>query len=190
MTHLPHTRDDVSSVRRTWLAAGLLALPLVLCTPPVWAQPRPVLHYNSEITLTATPQRAWDTFKTFGAIHDWHPATEGARLLVGRNGQPLAVREFRIKGGDAFVISELLSYDEARRHFRYRIIKTNLPLSNYVAEMWVTPGRKGGSVVHWSARFQRPEDGATPAGDDAATQQLVQGVFKAGLDNIAVLTAR
>lgn len=58
MTHLPHTRDDVSSVRRTWLAAGLLALHLVLCTPPVWAQPRPVLHYNSEITLTATPQRA------------------------------------------------------------------------------------------------------------------------------------
>jgi mxaD protein len=140
--------------------------------------------------LKASPQKAWDSFKTFGSIHDWHPATENSKLLVGQNGKPLAVREFQLKGGPGFVISELLSYDEAKKHFRYRIIKTNLPLASYVAEMWVKPAAGGGSVVHWSGQFQRPEENAKPDQDDAATMKLVQGVFKAGLDNIAAITSR
>jgi hypothetical protein len=45
-------------------------------------------------------------------------------------------------------------------------------------------------VVHWTASFQRPEETAQPDQDDAATRQLIQNVFKAGLDNIAVITAR
>ena len=179
----------VSLSRRSLLAAMCLAGTTALLSLPAHAA-RPVLKHKSEITLKASPQKAWDSFKTFGAIHDWHPATEGTKLLVGANGKPLAVREFQLKGGDGFVISELLAYDEARKHFKYRIIKTNLPLANYVAEMWVTPAAGGGSLVHWSASFQRPEEQAKPDQDDAATTKLVQGVFKAGLDNIAVITAR
>lgn len=110
-------------------------------------------------------------------------------LLVGRNGTPLAVREFQVKGG-AYVISELLAFDERKRWFKYRILKTNLPLSSYVAEMWVEPAPKGGSVVKWSAQFQRPEETPKPDQDDAATTKLVQGVFKAGLDNIATLNSK
>jgi mxaD protein len=162
-------------------AAALFSLPALAA--------RPVLSYRSEVALQAAPQKAWDSFKTFGAIHEWHPATEGTRLLVGENGKPLAVREFQLKGG-GFVISELLAYDERRKRFKYRILKTSLPLSNYVGEMWVQPAAGGGSVVHWSATFQRPEEEAQPGQDDAATLKLVQGVFKAGLDNIAVITAR
>jgi mxaD protein len=150
---------------------------------------RPTLKYQSQVALKAAPQKAWNAFKTFGAIHEWHPATEGSRLLVGQNGKPLAVREFQLKGG-GFVISELLAYDEGRRWFKYRIIKTDLPLANYVAEMWVKPAAGGGSVVHWAASFQRPEETAKPDQDDAATQKLVQAVFKGGLDNLVVITAR
>jgi mxaD protein len=150
---------------------------------------RPVLKYKSEIALAASPQKAWDSFKTFGKIHEWHPATEGSRLLVGQEGKPLAVREFQLKGGPGFVISELLDYKEGKKWFKYRIIKTNLPLANYVAEMWVTPAKGGGSVVHWTAQFQRPEETAKPDQDDAATKALVQGVFKAGLDNIKAITS-
>ena len=178
----------ISPSRRSLLAAMCLAGTTALLPLSAHAA-RPVLKYKSEITLKASPQKAWDSFKTFGAIHEWHPATEGTKLLVGENGKPLAVREFQLKGG-GFVISELLAYDEKRKHFKYRIIKTNLPLANYVAEMWVTSAPGAGSVVHWSASFQRPEEQAKPDQDDAATMKLVQGVFKAGLDNIAVITAR
>ena len=150
---------------------------------------RPSLKYQSQVTLKAAPQKVWDAFKKFDAIHEWHPVTEGTRLLVGQNGKPLAVREFQLKGG-GFVISELLAYDEGRMWFKYRIIKTSLPLANYVGEMWVKSAAGGGSVVHWSASFQRPEDAAKPDQDDAATEKLVQGVFKAGLDNLVVITSR
>jgi mxaD protein len=182
------TIDKTALLPRRGLLALVAAASALLATSPAFAQ-RPVLRYSSEIAVKAPPQKAWNTFKTFGSIHDWHPATEGSRLLVGENGKPLAVREFQVKGGGS-VISELLTYNEARRHFKYRIIKTNLPLANYVAEMWVTPAPGGTSVVHWRANFQRPDEQAKAGQDDAATTKLVQDVFKGGLDNIAVLAGR
>lgn len=44
--------------------------------------------------------------------------------------------------------------------------------------------------MHWTASFQRPDENAKPDQGDAATSKLVQGVFKAGLDNIGAITAR
>lgn len=170
-----------------WLLAAVCLT--ALASAPAFAA-RPVLKFESQITVKASPQKVWDSFKTFGAIHDWHPATENCKLLVGDNGKPLAVREFQLKGGGGFVISELLAYDESRKHFKYRIIKTNLPLANYVAEMWVTPASGGGSVVHWKGSFQRPAETPQQGQGDEDTMKLVQGVFKAGLDNIAVITSR
>lgn len=148
---------------------------------------RPVLRYAQQVTLRASPQKSWDAIKDFDRIHLWHPATEGTVLLVGENGKPLAVREFQVKGGD-FVISELLAYDEAKKWFRYRIVKTSLPVRNYVAEMRVELAADGGSVVHWSGEFQRP-DSSDPDQADRATEKLVQNVFKAGLENLPVVTA-
>lgn len=175
------------NARQRLAVLGMLVA-ATLFSPPALAS-RPVLKYESQVTLKASPQKAWDSFKTFGAIHEWHPATEGTRLLVGENGKPLAVREFQLKGG-GFVISELLAYDESKKRFKYRIIKTNLPLANYVAEMWVAPAVGGGSVVHWRGSFQRPDETPQASQGDEDTVKLVQGVFKAGLDNIAVITSR
>lgn len=176
----------VTARSRLALLAFLVTATLV---PAAAYAARPVLTYESQVTLKAPPQKAWDAFKTFGTIHEWHPATEGTRLLVGENGKPLAVREFQLKGG-GFVISELLAYDESKKRFKYRIIKTNLPMANYVAEMWVTPAPGGGSVVHWRGKFQRPDEVPQAGQGDEDTMKLVQGVFKAGLDNIAVITSR
>jgi Polyketide cyclase / dehydrase and lipid transport len=147
---------------------------------------RPILSHSDETTLTVTADRAWDSFKVFDAIDAWHPATENCSLLVGKNAEPLAVREFGLKGG-GFVISELLDYDEARHWFRYRILKTNLPLANYVGEMWVEPAAQG-ATVKWSATFQRPAGSRDPEADDRATEALVQGVFSAGLEHLHVVT--
>ena len=178
-----------NTIARRSVVGGLCAAAaaLLAATPALAA--RPTLKYQSEIAVKAAPAKAWDSFKTFSAIHAWHPVTEGTRLLVGEDGKALAVREFQLKGG-GFVISELLSYNEAGKRFKYRIIKTNLPLANYVGEMWVTPGKGGGAVVHWTATFQRPDEQAKPDQDDAATEKLVQGVFKAGLDNLAAINAK
>ena len=183
--------SNPSIIGRRSSLAGLTVALATLCFAGTALAERATLKYKSQIALKASPQKAWDSFKTFDAIHTWHPATEGAHLLVGSNGKPLAVREFKLKGDpNSFVISELLAYNEARQWFRYRIIKTSLPMANYVAEMWVKPAAGGGSVVHWSATFQRGDESPKPDQDDAATEKLIQTVFKAGLDNIAVITSR
>ena len=143
-----------------------------------------MLTYESTLSLNAAPQNAWDAIKTFDRIDAWHPETANCRMLVGENGKPLAVREFDLPGG-AFVISELLAYDEARRWFRYRILKTSLPLRNYVGEMRVEAQKEGGCMVRWSAEFERPAGSLYPGRDDAATYELVREVFRTGLAGVA-----
>jgi Polyketide cyclase / dehydrase and lipid transport len=75
-----------------------------------------------------------------------------------------------------------------RAYVTHRILKTNLPVSNYVGEMWVEPGTGGQCVVRWKAQFQRPPGSVDPASDDRATEGLIAGVFQAGLDNLRVIT--
>ena len=141
---------------------------------------RPLLDHEDRIVVPASAQTAWDTIKSFDSIHTWHPAAVSTELLVGENGEPLAVREFQTADG-GFVISELLDYDEDSKWFKYRIIKTSVPLRGYVGEMKVTPRDDGGSEVAWSAQFEALPDG------EAMTREVVQTVFRAGLDNLQVI---
>jgi uncharacterized protein YndB with AHSA1/START domain len=179
----------ISSLFKTLCRSEILScaftVVMTLGVTATQAQERPMLTYASTIEVAAPPQKVWDSFKDFDRIHDWHPATEKTVLLVGERNKALAVREFQLKGG-GFVISELLNFSEPQRWFSYRILKTNLPMTNYVGEMWVESGKAGGSVIHWQAHFQRLVN-AGPKEDDAATMGLVQAVFKAGLDNLVVL---
>ena len=170
------------------LASAVFAVWLMVAVAPAAAE-RPLLRHKDQVVLEASPQKAWDAIKRFDSIHAWHPAVESTELLLGMNGKPLAVREFQLKGG-GYVISELLAYDEGRKWYRYRIIKTSIPLRGYVAEIQVKPAPGGGSVVLWSTQFQRPDENAQPDQDDRATEALVQGVVKAGLANLAAVTGR
>ena len=64
----------------------------------------PVLHHEDQITLEASAEQVWDAIKDFDAIHTWHPGAVSTEMLVGENGQPLAVREFHeIRGAIARV---------------------------------------------------------------------------------------
>ncbi|WP_137155619.1 SRPBCC family protein [Rhizobium sp. FKL33] len=141
------------------------------------------MKISTDLELGASPLKAWNIFKTFSKIHAWHPATENTVLLVGKDGEPLAVREFQIKGG-GFVISELLDYSETEMWFTYRIIKTDLPLKHYVGEMRVTDNGKGGSIVHWEGEFEHPKGSEATAEENDQTFGLVQAVFQGGLENI------
>jgi Polyketide cyclase / dehydrase and lipid transport len=171
------------------LAAGAALAMLATATFPSSARAeRPLLFHSDKIVLKASPQEAWDAIKTFDQIHKWHPATENTVMLVGTNGVPLAVREFQLKGG-GFVISELLEYREDVKWYRYRIIKTNLPMKGYEAEMHVEPGPDGGSIVTWRGQFQRAEENPPAGQDDAATMKMVETIFRSGLENIQKITS-
>lgn len=180
---------NMPKISRLLVASAMaLAWIFLLNVGPARAE-RPLLFWKDQITLKASPQEVWDLIKTFDKIDKWHPATENCVMLVGANGVPLAVREFQLKGG-GFVMSELLEYREDVRWYRYRIIKTNLPMKAYEAEMRVEAAPGGGSVVVWMGQFQRADENPKPDQDDAATLKLVQGVFRSGLENIEKLTKR
>ena len=139
------------------------------------------LEIHERLEITGDPEIIWNSFKIFGAIDHWHPATLNCRLILGEEGVPGAVREFDIKGG-GHVISELLRYDEERRYFRYRILKTNLPLHGYVGEMWVTSDAPQTCTLHWRGAFMRPPGAGKDR--DQPTKDLVKEVFVQGLSGI------
>jgi mxaD protein len=172
------------------LGVGVLTGPvLALTKTDPTASNEGKMPYEASIEIKAPERSFWDVFKTFGRIHDWHPATENTVLLVGEEGKPLAVREFQIKGG-GFVISELLEYSEADMWFKYRIIKTDLPLKFYVAEMRVSGDGKGSAIVEWKADFEHPNLASATAEEKQQTYGLVQTVFRAGLENIQRLATQ
>jgi mxaD protein len=171
------------------LAAGTALAMLATATfsSPARAE-RPLLFHSDQITLKASPQEAWEAIKYFDQIHKWRPATENTVMLVGTNGVPLAVREFQLKGG-GFVMSELLEYREDAKWYRYSILKTNLPMKGYEAEMHVQATPDGGSIVTWRGQFQRAEENPPAGQDEAATMKMVQTIFRSGLENIEKITS-
>jgi mxaD protein len=144
---------------------------------------RPLLTLEESVDLAVSPDRAWDAIKDFDGIHRWHPGVLNTTLLEGVNNQPMAVRELDL-GGGAWLMSELLDWNAAERRFRYRILKSPMPLVAYVAEMRVTPTSQGCRVT-WKGQFKRRTLTAAPGADDATAMAAVTAVFRTGLDNLS-----
>ena len=84
---------------------------------------------------------------------------------------------------DKDIAKELgIRLDEARRRFKYRIIKTSVPLRGYVGEMQVAPTHEGCSV-RWWATFHGP-DPQSGSADEFDPTDAVKGIFRMGLDNL------
>lgn len=146
------------------------------------ADPRPLLMLEESVDLAAPRERVWDAIKDFDGIHRWHPGVENTTILEGVNNKPMAVRELDL-GGGAWLMSELLEWNAAECRFRYRILKSPMPLVAYVAEMNVTPAPKGCRVT-WKGQFKRRALTPAPGADDATAMATVTAVFRTGLDNL------
>ncbi len=144
---------------------------------------RPLLHAEGTVELKAAPDRVWDVVGDFTGIHRWHPGVKGATLLEGQNRQALAVRQLDLGDGQ-WLISELLDWDGSQRTLRYRILKSPLPIVNYVARYSVEPTRSGGSSFTWKAEFRRRDDSPKAGEDDAGASRVVQGIIDQGLANL------
>lgn len=170
-----------SSLTRSLTGDACVSL-VFLCGAVSAHSERLVLKHKEERKVPT--QEAWDTFKNFKSSDKWPGATENTVPLFGKFGTPLAVAEFQLKGC-AILISELQAYDEHKRWFDYRVIKTDLTLPSHEEEMWIEPVPTVIPVVPWSAQFHRPEKLPKPEQAGAATTKLVQVLFKACPDNIA-----
>jgi Polyketide cyclase / dehydrase and lipid transport len=122
--------------------------------------------------------RLWKQFGGWCSIKDWHPAI--AACEESKEGET-QFRTLTLKDGGK-IKEKLLEMTEGR--YKYAIIESPLPVKNYEAQFALTPDDDDMDEINfaWSAVFD-PE-GKT----DKEAKAVIDGIFKAGLDNIKVLT--
>lgn len=122
--------------------------------------------------------RLWSQFGGWCQIKDWHPAVASCEESTEDGAK---VRVLTLKDGGK--IKEKL-LDVKPNFYRYEILESPLPVKNYQAQFALTPDDDDEDEINfaWSAVFD-PADGKT----DAEARGVIDGIFKAGLDNIKVL---
>lgn len=120
------------------------------------------------IEIPGDPDAVWAAVGGFGAIADWHPALESCELLEidGETHRRLVLAD----GGA--LLERLI--EEGPRRYRYEIVDGPLPVADYRSTFAVSP-HGGGARVFWSSIFEPT---------DAAADDIIAGVYEAGLDSI------
>jgi hypothetical protein len=120
-------------------------------------------------------RKIWAKVGGWCAIGDWHPviAKYEEKADGGTRRRVLTTKD----GG--IIKATLLKTTETG--YSYQIDGSPLPVANYTAIFGVEPdgGNKSGASIVWSAKFD--PKGAT----EAEAKAGIDGIFKAGLDEIA-----
>jgi hypothetical protein len=122
--------------------------------------------------------RLWAKFGGWCAIKDWHPAIASCEESTEGDAK---YRLLTLKDGGK--IKEKL-LDVKPNFYRYEIVESPLPVKNYQAQFALTPDDDDEDEINfaWSAVFD-PADGKT----EAEARGAIDGIFKAGLDNIKAM---
>ncbi len=132
-----------------------------------------MLSVHMQVELKASPDEVWKLIGGFNDLPDWLPPIEKSTLDEAGK-----IRHLSLAGGGEIV--ELLEeHNDEERYYRYSIIDSPLPLSNYVATLRVhAQGGGAHSIVDWSSNFNA--DGAP----DEEAIAPVKGVYQAGFDQL------
>ena len=119
----------------------------------------------------------WQAMGSFAAIGNWHPMMEKVESEGEKKG---SMRTLQLIGG-AKLVERLEEVSPTERLYRYSIIESPLPISNYFSEIRVKDNGDGTSLVEWSSDFD------VNTGNETDVVKTVQEVYQAGLDNITKL---
>jgi len=119
----------------------------------------------------------WQAMGSFAAIGNWHPMMEKVESEGEKKG---SMRTLQLIGG-AKLVERLEEVSPTERLYRYSIIESPLPISNYFSEIRVKDNGDGTSTVEWSSDFD------VNTGNETDVVKTVQEVYQAGLDNITKL---
>lgn len=160
------------------LASGLLASGATFAAAPK-------LHVVQVIDIDASAGKVWKAVSSFDALNTWHPAVATDAIVEGTNNKVGAVRLLTLKGGGT-IKEKLLAFDPAHRKFKYEIVESVLPVSDYSSTLTVASTGKGKSKVTWSGNFKRKNTGDNPADNenDKTATDTITGVYQGGLQNL------
>ena len=128
--------------------------------------------------VNARNDRVWARVRDFNGLPNWHPAIAESRIEGGEPADKIGcVRDFRLRNGDR-IREKLLGLSDYDMFCTYAILESPMPLTNYVANLRLTPVTDGErTFAEWTAEFDcEPE----------AAEDLVNGigtnVFQGGFD--------
>jgi len=169
---------------KTIVKAGVVALTLALAANAAWAASLAVgkkLEVNVDPkNMEAEKKALWEKFGGWCSIKDWHPAIASCEESAEGDTK---FRTLTLKDGG--VIKEKL-LDSRDNLYRYAIIESPLPVKNYEAQFALTPDDDDEDEVNfaWSATFD------ANGKEDKEARGVIDGIFKAGMDNIKAMTAK
>jgi mxaD protein len=156
---------------------------VLACGYALAAAPR--LTTSKTITIDASATKVWHATRDFNGLATWHPALASDEIVEGKNNTVGAVRLLTLKGGGT-IKEKLLAFDPAGRSFKYTILESVLPVSDYTSTFVVKSAGKGKSTVVWSGHFKRKNVGDNPGDkeNDKTAVDTIDGVYQGGLDNL------
>ncbi len=128
-------------------------------------------------TLPDDRAALWAKYGGWCAISEWHPAI--AKCEESKDGDT-EFRTLTLKDGG--VIKEKL-LNRTDLSYRYAITESPLPVKNYEAQFSITPDDDDEDEINivWAATYD------AEGKPDKDARGVIDGIFKAGLDNIKAL---
>lgn len=163
---------------KTKIFPGAILL-LLLCASVSWAQQKGSIQVKEEIVIHEVCDEIWPLVKNFSEPHKWHPAFVSTEAAGGN--APGATRVITLGNGGK-IYESLTRYSSKAMSMSYVITSVDpkiVPVKNYESRFRL---EKEGSrcEVDWSSTF----DSAAPDMRDEDVKKAIEGVYRAGLENI------
>ena len=153
------------------LATGLAA------SSPAWA-----ISIDKDIDTDVPAAKVWATVGDFCGIGSWHPAIE---KCVERKKNGVAVRTLTLAGGGGTLVEELVSRDDKKMTYTYKIVDGPLPVANYQSTLTVEADADGKETeVSWTGTFD------AKGASDAEAEKVITGIYESGLKALVEKAAK
>jgi Polyketide cyclase / dehydrase and lipid transport len=131
------------------------------------------VEVKRKVEVKGDPAKVWSKIGGWCAISAWHPAIAKCveKQVSGKPHRTLTTKD----GG----VIEETQYAKSDHSYSYTIDESPLPVKDYKATFSVVPrkGHANEASIIWSAKFD-------PKGKSADARKVMDGVLKAGLDQI------
>ena len=147
-------------------------------TEPVLPAVQRTLSVSDSADFPVSTSKAWKAIRHFDAMQTWNPAIAGTEIVQGKGNSEGTVRVVTTTNG-AKSTEKLLAYNDGMMSYKYKTLKSTLPVKDCVSVIEVTQGKTGGSTVTWYSTFKAKE-----GTDEEEARKAVAALHTAGLDRL------
>lgn len=142
-------------------------------------------HITVSDVVNAPIDKVWLIISDFNALPDWHPAIEDSFIEYGKsNGEIGCVRNFDLKDYGGNIREELLELDNKNYLVKYKILNSQMLLSNYIATLKLEYLDSEKTKITWECHFD-----CHLKYKHILQKMISDDVFKMGIDALKMQSA-